>query len=178
MIRHIFLGASILVAAAASPLWPATVQDPNRPVILGPDARLLGDRDMVTLTRWADAPGDPEPLYLVAVDGVEAGFARDGDQCWSAKFGGEIVPCEGALAREIATAEAIGATNNKNYADLVSSAAQPDWAVTPPPTIIDGGTIYVTVPDPTPGAPEPVPVPAAIVLLLSALAGLIVRVSL
>lgn len=134
----------------------ATIQDPDRPVILGPDSRILGPRDSVRLARYDSGVDDPEPLFIVSVDGVERGFARDGDQCMDGKLGGEIVACEAEIAA--AAHSAIGS--------LSSSF----------PGYLSGGGSIVYLPGAddgtgeTPAVPVPVvPVPATGILLLGAL---------
>ena len=172
MIRLCFLtigaASAILVAVAASPLWPATIEDRAEPALIqGPDVRLI---------RYADAPGDSEPLYTRIEDGRETGFVRGGWQCMDGKLGGAVFDC--GLFTEISAAPEEGDGEPAGSSGIFRSVSLPDWAGTPlPTTIIDGNTIHVIVPDPTPETPAPVPVPAAVVLLLSALAGLIVRVS-
>ncbi|RWR34970.1 hypothetical protein D2T29_00395 [Sinirhodobacter populi] len=151
----------------------ATVQDPDRPGLLGTDGQILGDRDEVRLVAWPPTDGDDEPLYAVMHSTTVVGFARDGDQCTNGKLGIEIVPCEGELVRALAStipapmATPVALTND----------ALPDWAGTPLPVIIEGNTIYVTVPAPAPLLPQPpaaVPLPGAGPLLFGALLTLLI----
>ena len=141
---------AVSVAIAASGLLGATVQDPERPGLLDADGRLLGDRDHVTLTPWPTPPEDREPLYIVAVDGAERGFARSGDQCWTGKYGGMVVACEGDTASAVANVLRL----DPEEPVAAVHAGQPDWAGTPLPTTVIGDTIHVIVPAPPP-LPDP-----------------------
>lgn len=143
---------AVSVAIAASGLLGATAQDPERPGLLDADGRLLGDRDHVTLTPWPTPPEDREPLYIVAVDGAERGFARSGDQCWTGKYGGRVVACEGNTASAVANVLRLD-PEEEQYAENAKNPL-PDWAGTPLPTTVIGDTIHVTVPAPPP-LPDP-----------------------
>lgn len=160
MIRSTVL--SVVLSVSATQLWCATVGDPDRPGIMSPDSRLIGNRDSVSLVRWQDTPGDEEPLYIVSEYGREKGFAREGDQCYSAKLGGEIVPCEGSVAKAIETAQAIGA--GPSYGVTLS-----DWPVPPLFPIPGGETVYVVPVEPV----QSVPTPTTAILLLGALASIV-----
>lgn len=160
MIRSTVL--SVVLSVSATQLWCATVEDPDRPGIMSPDSRLIGNRESVSLVRWYDTPGDEEPLYVVSEYGREKGFAREGDQCYSAKLGGEIVPCEGSTIKAIEMAQALGAGPSNGVTSF-------DWS-TPTLFPIPGGeTVYVVPAEPVPS----VPVPTTAILLLGALASIV-----
>lgn len=159
--------AAIAVAIAAAPLWPATIEDRAEPALIqGPDVRLI---------RYADAPGDPEPLYTRVVDGRETGFVRDGGQCMDGKLGGAVMACDVSVAEAIEQALASDHVAGGGKMIATGQSAMPDWAGTPLPIITgDDGSITVIVPPaPLPPVPTaPVPVPGAAVMLLGALATL------
>lgn len=155
----------------------ATIQDPDRPVILGPDSRILGPRDSVRLARYDSGVDDPEPLFIVSVDGVERGFARDGDQCMDGKLGGEIVACEAEIA-----AAAHSAIPAPSYSftpagcDCTGGQSTIGSLSSSFPGYLSGGGSIVYLPGAddgtgeTPAVPVPVvPVPATGILLLGAL---------
>lgn len=159
--------AAIAVAIAAAPLWPATIEYRAEPALIqGPDVRLI---------RYADAPGDPEPLYTRVVDGRETGFVRDGDQCMDGKLGGVVMSCDVSVVEAIE--QALASDHIANVGNMIGDSrnALPDWAGTPLPIITgDDGSITVIVPPaPLPPVPTaPVPIPGAAVMLLGALATL------
>lgn len=159
--------AAIAVAIAAAPLWPATIEDRAEHVLIqGPDVRLI---------RYADAPGDPEPLYTRIVDGRETGFVRDGGQCMDGKLGGAVMSCDVSVTEAIEQALASDHIGDGNKMVATSRNALPDWAGTPLPIMTgDDGSITVVVPPaPLPPVPTaPVPIPGAALMLLGALATL------
>lgn len=157
--------AAIAVAIAAAPLWPATIEDRAEPALIqGPDVRLI---------RYADAPGDPEPLYTRVVDGRETGFVRDGGQCMDGKLGGAVMACDVSVVEAIEQALATYHVSDAGNMTAPGRNAMPDWAGNPLPIVTgDDGSITVIVP-PAPLPPVPtVPIPGAAVMLLGALATL------
>lgn len=174
MRRIAYASATFIVIVAISfPAHSATIEDRAEPALIqGPDVRLI---------RYADAPGDPEPLYTRVVDGRETGFVRDGGQCMDGKFGGAVMACDVSVADDIANsvlAAVSYALVTHQPGEVLASSTQahfPDWAGTPLPIVTgDDGSITVIVPPaPLPPVPTaPVPIPGAAVMLLGALATL------
>lgn len=106
------------------------------------------------LIRYADAPGDPEPLYTRLVDGRETGFVRDGGQCMDGKLGGAVMACDVSVTEAIE--QAFSSDHVASVGNMIASSrnALPDLAGTPLPTTVIGDTIHVTVPAPPP-LPDP-----------------------
>lgn len=151
--------AAITVAIAAAPLWPATIEDRAEPALIqGPDVRLI---------RYADAPGDREPLYTRVVDGRETGFVRDGGQCMDGKLGGAVMDCDVSVADDIANS-VLAAVPSTLAAPAAPGAANfHEWPFAPLPP----GSIVPPAPLP-PVPTAPIPIPGAAVMLIGALATL------
>lgn len=155
-------GALVLATVMAH---GAVLQDPDAPAMLGEDSRILGDRSLVKLTRWADTPGDSEAMYLVSIAGREIGFARPGDQCMDGKLGGAVVRCNEGEKRAV---EPLFPAQDAVYRPTM------DWHGAPSVTTVYGGsdgrdaTIIISPTDPT----SPIPIPATSALLIGALATL------
>ncbi len=179
MWRAPFISIPLIAASAAT---ATTVQDPDRPAVIGPDGRILGDRDSIRLERWI-APGvvDTEPMYVVLHDDQAVGFARHGDQCTDGKLSAEIVPCEGDVAR---MGEAVRDLATAGRPPLTLDIQAPSVMLPMPTTWADpylpfglfGGRPAVIITAPvtptTPNLPA-VPVPSAAWGLISACAALI-----
>lgn len=141
----------------------ATIEDHAEPVLIqGPDVRLI---------RYADAPGDPEPLYTRVVDGRETGFVRDGDQCMDGKLGGAVIACKNLLQDE-------GAENVFDEPEYRNTGTVPSAKLGPAFLLDPSCFPFCETPIPHAG-PKPynppvpnVPIPGAAVMLIGALATL------
>lgn len=150
---------SIAIAAAGAAHGATLESAPAASALIqGPDVRLI---------RYADAPGDPEPLYTRVVDGRETGFVRDGGQCMDGKLGGAVIACT-SLPPDNFASSALAAVPSTLAAPAAPSAANfHEWPFAPLP-IVPSAPAPLPLPPPLPS----VPLPGALLLLLGALATL------